>query len=98
MSLDSPAMAEPTNSSIDLTAENITAHTIATNSQGPSLRLRYILDSLVTHLHDFARETQLTTEEWIAILRLMKYGLKDDYTCEPKSRVPAPALDVVLLE
>ena len=70
-------MTEPTNSSVDLTPENITPHTIAINSHGPSLRLRYILDSLVTHLHDFARETQLTTEEWmVGLLFLTAVGQK----------------------
>ncbi|PWW74170.1 aromatic compound dioxygenase [Tuber magnatum] len=52
-------------SMIDLTAENITANTIAVNSQGPDERLRYLMERLVTHLHGFARETQLTTEEWV---------------------------------
>ncbi|KAI5784767.1 catechol dioxygenase [Geopyxis carbonaria] len=50
----------------DLTADNITPNTIIINSQGPDRRLRYILSRLVTHLHDFARETRLTTDEWMA--------------------------------
>ncbi|KAI5857267.1 putative catechol dioxygenase [Tricharina praecox] len=50
----------------DLTADNITENTIIINSQGPDRRLQYLLERLVTHLHDFARETRLTTEEWMA--------------------------------
>jgi hydroxyquinol 1,2-dioxygenase len=33
-------------------------------AQTPDPRLRQILSSLVTHLHDFAREVNLTEEEW----------------------------------
>jgi hydroxyquinol 1,2-dioxygenase len=33
-------------------------------AQTPDPRLRQILSSLVTHLHDFAREVHLTEEEW----------------------------------
>jgi hydroxyquinol 1,2-dioxygenase len=34
-------------------------------------RLKTILDSLVTHLHDFAREVQLTESEWLAGIRFL---------------------------
>ncbi|MCJ1289062.1 hypothetical protein MMC34_000594 [Xylographa carneopallida] len=50
----------------DLTIANITPNTILINSQGPSSRLTYILERLVSHLHDFARETRLSTYEWRA--------------------------------
>lgn len=49
----------------DLTDENITPNVIINNSNAPP-RLKFTLSSLVTHLHDFARETRLTTEEWMA--------------------------------
>jgi hypothetical protein len=59
----------------DLTADNITPNTIIINSQGPDKRLQYLLERLVTHVHDFARETRLTTEEWMAgILFLTAVG------------------------
>lgn len=32
----------------------------------PDARLKQILGSLVTHLHDFAREVELTEAEWAA--------------------------------
>ncbi|MCJ1335648.1 hypothetical protein MMC09_000920 [Bachmanniomyces sp. S44760] len=55
----------------DLTIENITENTILINSQGPDPRLQYILERLVTHLHDFARETRLSTKEWMAGLQFL---------------------------
>ena len=55
----------------DLTTENITENTIRINSQTSDLRLTYLLDRLVTHLHDFARETRLSTKEWMAALEFL---------------------------
>ena len=50
----------------DMTIDNITENTILINSQGPDLRTKYVLERLVSHLHDFARETRLSTKEWMA--------------------------------
>ena len=50
----------------DLTIDNITENVHSINSQGEDTRLKYVLERLVTHLHDFARETRLSTEEWMA--------------------------------
>lgn len=67
-------MAAPVNLK-DLTIDNITDNVHAINSQCCDLRLKYILERAVTHLHDFARETRLTTDEWMtAILFLTKVG------------------------
>ena len=55
----------------DLTPDNITPNTIIVNSQGPDRRLRYILERLISHLHDFTRETRLTTDEWMAGLMFL---------------------------
>lgn len=49
----------------DLTIENITENTVLINSQCPDARTRYVLERLVTHMHDFARETRLSSEEWM---------------------------------
>lgn len=49
---------------LDMSTETITENTVAINSQHKDARLMFILERLVTHLHDFARETRLTTEEW----------------------------------
>ena len=52
----------------DLTIDNITENVILINSQGPDPRIKYVLERLVTHLHEFARETRLSTKEWMAAL------------------------------
>ncbi|KAI9704467.1 MAG: hypothetical protein M1820_005541 [Bogoriella megaspora] len=49
----------------DLTIDNITENVHAINSQCPDPRLKYILERLVTHVHDFARETRLSHDEWM---------------------------------
>lgn len=49
----------------DLTIANVTENVIAINSQCEDERTKYILERLVTHLHDFARETRLSTTEWM---------------------------------
>ncbi|EON99012.1 putative hydroxyquinol -dioxygenase protein [Phaeoacremonium minimum UCRPA7] len=61
-------MAAPENEApllLDLTIDNITPNTIRINNQTKNDRLKYILERLVTHLHDFARETRLSTDEWM---------------------------------
>jgi protocatechuate 3,4-dioxygenase beta subunit len=61
----------------DLTTDNITANVIAINSVCPDPRLRYLFSRLVTHIHDFARETRLSTSEWMAgLLFLTAVGQK----------------------
>lgn len=50
----------------DLTIDNITENVKLINGQSPNPRLKYILERLVQHIHDFARETRLSTEEWMA--------------------------------
>jgi len=66
---------DPTKANIppmkDLTIDNITENTIRINSQSPDPRLTYVLERLVTHLHDFARETRLSTKEWMAGLEFL---------------------------
>jgi len=59
----------------DLNIDNITENTVIINSQGSDQRLTYVMERLVTHLHDFARETRLSTNEWMAALNfLVKVG------------------------
>ncbi len=55
----------------DLTIDNITENTIRINSQSSDARLNFVLERLVTHLHDFARETRLSTKEWMAALEFL---------------------------
>jgi hypothetical protein len=51
---------------MNLTIDNITENVNRINSNNENARFRYILERLTTHLHDFARETRLSTQEWMA--------------------------------
>jgi hypothetical protein len=55
----------------DLNIDNITENTIIINSQSDDARVKYVMERLVTHLHDFARETRLSTNEWMAALNFL---------------------------
>ncbi|MCJ1361640.1 hypothetical protein MMC16_000740 [Acarospora aff. strigata] len=55
----------------DLTIDNITENVHTINSQCPDPRLKYLTERLVTHLHDFARETRLSTKEWMAAIEFL---------------------------
>lgn len=71
----------------DLTIDNITENVVAINSANPNERFRYILERLVHHLHDFARETRLSTQEWMAgLLFLTATG----QTCTDVRQVGTP--------
>jgi protocatechuate 3,4-dioxygenase beta subunit len=55
----------------DLTVDNITENVITINSLCEDQRMKYILERLVTHLHDFARETRLSSDEWMTGLQFL---------------------------
>jgi hypothetical protein len=55
----------------DLTIDNITENVHTINSRCPDARLKYLLERLVSHIHDFARETCLSTEEWMTALQFL---------------------------
>lgn len=55
----------------NLSADTITENTILINSVNPDARFKYILERLVSHLHDFARETRLSSKEWMAGLEFL---------------------------
>jgi hypothetical protein len=71
---------EPTGSMKNLTVENITKNVIEINSRDcPDARARYLAERAVTHLHNFARETRLSTKEWMdSLLFLTAVGQKCD--------------------
>jgi hypothetical protein len=62
----------------DLTIDNITENVILINSLCKDARMKYVLERLVTHLHDFARETRLSFDEWMAGI---KFLTKTGQTC-----------------
>lgn len=55
----------------NLTIENITENVHRINSQCSDPRLRYVMERLVTHLHDFARETRLSFDEWMTGIQFL---------------------------
>ncbi|KAL5120705.1 hypothetical protein ACEQ8H_001454 [Pleosporales sp. CAS-2024a] len=55
----------------DLTIENITENVHRINSQCSDPRLKYVMERLVSHLHDFARETRLSFAEWMAGIQFL---------------------------
>ncbi|KAF8211081.1 intradiol ring-cleavage dioxygenase [Mycena galopus ATCC 62051] len=62
---------------LDMSADNITENVHAMNAHCPDERMKTVFKSLVTHLHDFIRETSITTEEWMTALEfLTKTGQK----------------------
>ena len=46
------------------TEENITQNVLDSMAQAPDPRLKKVMTSLISHLHDFIREVELTQEEW----------------------------------
>src|SRR5438067_8366982 len=44
--------------------EQITQNVLDSMAQAPNPRLKKVMNSLVSHLHDFIREVELTQEEW----------------------------------
>ncbi len=54
-----------------LTEGEITQTALARLSQCPDPRLKKIVGALIRHLHEFAREVELTQEEWLAGIRFL---------------------------
>jgi hydroxyquinol 1,2-dioxygenase len=55
----------------DIDEHTITAAVLASLEACDDQRLRQILGALVSHLHDFVREVQLTEEEWLQGIRFL---------------------------
>jgi len=55
----------------DITPETITENVRKINANCPNPRLKFLLSNLVGHLHDFVRETDLTTEEWMQSIQFL---------------------------
>ncbi|KAK2464525.1 hypothetical protein APHAL10511_003504 [Amanita phalloides] len=56
---------------LDLSAGSITRNVHAVNSNCPDDRMKFVMTSLVNHLHDFVRETSITTEEWMSAIEFL---------------------------
>jgi hydroxyquinol 1,2-dioxygenase len=55
----------------NLTEANVTDAVLATFANTPDPRLKQIITSLVKHLHAFAREVNLTEDEWMAGIQFL---------------------------
>jgi hydroxyquinol 1,2-dioxygenase len=55
----------------DFDESDITAEVLKRNSGASNDRLRSVMEGLVRHLHAFARETQLTEEEWLVGIQFL---------------------------
>ena len=55
-------------------AQNFTQHVINTMGPKTNPRLRSVMVSLITHLHQFTRETECTFEEWSAGIELINWA------------------------
>src|ERR1700730_8872165 len=58
--------------SSDLNEQTITEAVQRTFDTSTDQRFREVLDCLVQHLHDFAREVQLTGEEWFTAMDFLE--------------------------
>ncbi|KAK6202757.1 Intradiol ring-cleavage dioxygenase [Scheffersomyces amazonensis] len=56
---------------VDMSDDTITENTIAVNSQHKDYRLMFVMERLIQHLHDFAREVRLSTEEWESAIEFL---------------------------
>lgn len=52
------------------------------NATGPNAtpRVRQLAAGLIRHLHDFARENELTVDEWMAGVQLVRLAVFSGYT------------------
>ncbi|KAF9071669.1 intradiol ring-cleavage dioxygenase [Rhodocollybia butyracea] len=57
---------------LDMTTDTITENVHAINANCPDSRLKFVFKSLIDHIHNFIRETSITSEEWMAALEFLK--------------------------
>ncbi|KAJ7261893.1 intradiol ring-cleavage dioxygenase [Mycena rebaudengoi] len=56
---------------LDMSADSITDNVHAINSNCPDERMKFVFKNLINHLHDFVRETSVTTEEWMTAVEFL---------------------------
>ena len=54
---------------------NFTQHVINCTGPKTSPRMRKVMASLIQHIHDFARENEVTMEEWMAGVDFVRFTL-----------------------
>lgn len=50
---------------------NFTQHVISAMGPNTTPRMRKVMTSLISHVHDFAREVDLTVDEWMAGVQMI---------------------------
>ncbi|KAB5592307.1 Intradiol ring-cleavage dioxygenase [Ceratobasidium theobromae] len=55
----------------DIRPETITGNVNNINSNCPDERMKFVLSRLTYHMHEFVRETNLTTDEWMAGIQFL---------------------------
>jgi hypothetical protein len=60
--------------------DEFTREVIASMGPNTNPRLREVMSSFIKHIHDFAREVQLTTDEWMAGVQMINWAgqMSDD--------------------
>ena len=53
------------------TGTALTAAVRRSLAETPDPRLRFVMDRLITHLHAFMRETELTEAEWLRAIQFL---------------------------
>ena len=55
---------------------NFTQHVIEAIGPKTTPRMRRVMGSLISHIHDFARENELTIDEWMAGVEMINWAGK----------------------
>jgi hypothetical protein len=63
---------------------NFTDNVILAMGPKTSPRMREVMTGLIRHLHDFARETNLTVSEWMAGVDMVRYSYPSKAFLNPK--------------
>jgi catechol 1,2-dioxygenase len=53
---------------------NFTENVVSAMGENVNPRFRQLMASLIRHVHDFARENELTVDEWMAGVQLMNWA------------------------
>jgi catechol 1,2-dioxygenase len=70
-----------TNGSANVAADSrfdptFTQHVIEATGPKTTPRMRQVMGSLIRHIHDFARENELTIDEWMAGVEMINWAGK----------------------
>jgi len=55
---------------------NFTQHVIDATGPRTTPRMRQVMSSLIRHVHDFARENELTVDEWMQGVEILNWAGK----------------------